>query len=109
MTIAIGVNDPGAVTGNTRGGLTLRKSPQLEVTSGLRRCCPPTPNRARRFTARVREVGFRAAEGVPIIVDGSVLGFAGVAQSDQRSAGPVGQDTIELAARLDTELGENLA
>jgi hypothetical protein len=43
---------------------------------------PATPNRARRFTARVREVGFRAAVGVPIIVDGSVPGFAGVAQSD---------------------------
>jgi len=43
---------------------------------------PANPDRARRFTARVREVGFRAAVGVPIIVDGSVLGFAAVAQSD---------------------------
>jgi hypothetical protein len=32
-----------------------------------------------------------------------------VAESDQRSAGSVGQDTIELAARFDTELGEHLA
>jgi hypothetical protein len=43
---------------------------------------PATPNRARRFTARVREVAIRAAVGVPIIVDGSVLGFAAVAQCD---------------------------
>jgi hypothetical protein len=40
----------------------------------------PEPGSA--HTAQVRDVGNRAAVGVPIIVDGSVLGFAAVAPSD---------------------------
>jgi hypothetical protein len=40
----------------------------------------PEPGSA--HTARVREVSIRTAVGVPITVDGSVSGFAAVAQSD---------------------------
>ena len=108
MTIAIGVNDPGAVTGNARGGLTMRKSPagSHQWPASL---LPATPNRARRFTTRVREVGIRAAVGVPIIVDGSVWASRPLHSPINGRQGSVGEDTIELAARLDAELGENLA
>ena len=104
MTIAIGVNDPGAVTGNARGGLTMRKSQEWPAS-----LLPATPNRARRFTTRVREVGIRAAVGVPIIVDGSVWASRPLHSPINGRQGSVGEDTIELAARLDAELGENLA